>query len=70
MTTLSKRLFKDLSITFNGTPLTVKEIARYWKRNSLDVRVAAIQLLADGKLYFNSSDEMVLKNDKRPTALS
>lgn len=54
------RLIKDLAETFSYTPLTVKEVAAYWKRSAADVQQVANELYKEGVVTFNKNKEILL----------
>jgi hypothetical protein len=59
-TRYAARIIKDLTQTFNFTPVTPQELARYWKRSALDVIEAAKFLQSKQIVNINKNKEMTL----------
>jgi hypothetical protein len=54
------RLIRDLSVTFNFTPLTPKEVASYWKRGLVQVEQASRILQKYDIAKINAKGEIAL----------
>ena len=59
------RLIKDLAVTFNFTPLSPKEVAGYWKRSAVDVKLAADTLVKKEVARYNNKGEIELTGKYR-----
>lgn len=59
----NSRIIKDLAVTFNFTPVSIAELARYWKRSMQDVQAAAEFLQMKQVLNINKRQELSLTSD-------
>lgn len=59
------RLIRDLAVTFNFTPLTVTDIARYWKRSKADVAKIAGYLAQREVIKFDKNLNMSFTSSYR-----